>query len=113
MPKLKLGTILDEKPVKLTIELPASVYRDLVAYAEVLSRTTGQTTDPAKLAPHMIARFIASDREFAKMRREVASRSHVEDAHSRTDAAHAIAHKQTHDASADGRAVAAPSSSEL
>ncbi len=71
MPKLKLGAILDEKPVKLTIELPASVHRDLIAYAEVLTRTTAQTTDPAKLAPHMIARFIASDREFAKQRREV------------------------------------------
>jgi hypothetical protein len=69
MPKLKLGAILDEKPVKLTIELPASVHRDLVAYAEVLTRTAGQTTDPAKLAPHMIARFIASDREFAKLRK--------------------------------------------
>jgi len=71
MPKLKLGAILDEKPVKLTIELPASVHRDLIAYADVLSRTAGQTTDPAKLAPHMIARFIASDREFAKLRKAI------------------------------------------
>jgi len=71
MPKLKLGAILDEKPIKFTIELPASVHRDLVAYAEVLSYTTGQTTDPTKLAPHMIARFIASDREFAKLRKAI------------------------------------------
>ena len=32
MAKLKLGTIPDEKPVKLTIELPAAIHRDLVAY---------------------------------------------------------------------------------
>ncbi len=48
MTKLKLGPIADEKPVKLSVELPAAVHRDLVAYAEVLSRTTGQAiSDPA------------------------------------------------------------------
>ena len=41
MTKLKLGSLLDDKPVKLSIELPASVHRDLVAYAEVLARETG------------------------------------------------------------------------
>ena len=33
MTKLKLGPLVDDKPVKLGIELPASIYRDLVAYA--------------------------------------------------------------------------------
>lgn len=33
MAKLKLGAIADDKPVKLTIELPAAVHRDLLAYA--------------------------------------------------------------------------------
>jgi hypothetical protein len=37
MAKLKLGAIADEKPVKLTIELPATVHRDLVAYANYLN----------------------------------------------------------------------------
>jgi hypothetical protein len=32
MTKLKLGPLVDGRPVKLTIELPASVHRDLVAY---------------------------------------------------------------------------------
>ena len=36
MPKLKLGTLLDDKPVKLTIELPAQLNRDLIAYADAL-----------------------------------------------------------------------------
>ena len=31
MAKLKLGAIADDKPVKLTIELPAVVHRDLLA----------------------------------------------------------------------------------
>jgi hypothetical protein len=37
MSKLKLGTIPDDKPVKLTIELPAAVHRDLVAYGDALA----------------------------------------------------------------------------
>jgi hypothetical protein len=31
MAKLKLGTIADDKPVKLTVEFPALVHRDLLA----------------------------------------------------------------------------------
>ena len=71
MAKLKLGAIADDKPVKLTVELPADVHRNLAAYADVLSRETGQSTlDPAKLIAPMLARFMASDRAFAKARRK-------------------------------------------
>ena len=70
MAKLKLGAIEDNKPVKLTIELPAAIHRDLIAYAEVLNGETGQTvTEPAKLIGPMLARFMASDRAFSKLRR--------------------------------------------
>ncbi|WP_426441203.1 DUF2274 domain-containing protein [Bradyrhizobium genosp. P] len=69
MPKLKIGAIPDEKPVKLSLELPASVHRDLVAYAEALSRETGQSADPAKLIAPMLARFMVTDRGFRKLRR--------------------------------------------
>ena len=73
MPKLKLGTILDDKPVKLTIELPAALHRDLVAYAEALGRETGQAgVEPAKLIGPMLVRFMATDRVFAKLRRSKA-----------------------------------------
>lgn len=37
MAKLKLGAIEDDKPVKVTHELPASVHRDLLAYADYLN----------------------------------------------------------------------------
>jgi hypothetical protein len=70
MTKLKLGTIADDKPVKLTLELPADVHRDLIGYADALARETGQTMEPAKLIVPMIVRFMASDREFARVRRE-------------------------------------------
>jgi hypothetical protein len=70
MAKLKLGAIPDDKPVKVAIELPAAVHRDLVSYAEALSREAAQPfSDPAKLVAPMLARFIASDRAFAKFRR--------------------------------------------
>ena len=48
MSKLKLSTIEDDKPVKLTIELPAAVHRDLGVYAEALAQGTGRdAVDPA------------------------------------------------------------------
>ncbi|MGH6821899.1 MAG: DUF2274 domain-containing protein [Methylocella sp.] len=70
MTKLKLATLSDDKPVKLSIELPAPVHRDLVAYAEILGHASGQTiTDPAKLIVPMLERFMATDRGFVKARR--------------------------------------------
>ncbi len=71
MTKLKLGPLPDDKPVKVTLELPASLHRDLAAYAEVLSRETGQTVaDPVRLIVPMLERFIATDRGFARARRQ-------------------------------------------
>ena len=75
MPKLKLGTLLDDKPVRLTLELPAEVHRDLLAYAEILGRDTGQPVEPAKLVAPMLARFMAADRAFGKARRTSASKA--------------------------------------
>lgn len=69
MPKLRIGALPDDKPVKVSAELPASVHRDLVAYAEALARENGQRIDPAKLIAPMLARFMATDRGFAKARR--------------------------------------------
>lgn len=70
MTKLKLGAIPDDKPVKVTVELPAELHRDLVAYADLLARETGQACDPTKLIAPMLARFMATDRGFAKARKE-------------------------------------------
>lgn len=70
MAKLKLDAITNDKSVKLTVELPASVHRDLLAYAEVLARESGQSiANPSKLVAPMLARFMATDRAFAKSRR--------------------------------------------
>ncbi len=76
MAKLKLGAIADDKLVKLTVELPTSVHRDLLNYAEVLARETGQKiVEPTKLIAPMLARFMATDRVFAKIRRATQARS--------------------------------------
>jgi hypothetical protein len=76
MTKLKLGPLADDKPVKVSVELPAAVHRHLVAYAQVLSRMTGQTvSDPAKLIAPMVERFIATDRGFLKALRASSAQS--------------------------------------
>ena len=72
MQKLKISALPDNKPVKVTVELPAQVHRDLVAYAEVLSHKTSQKVEPAKLVAPMLAQFMATDRAFSKARRKTA-----------------------------------------
>jgi len=71
MAKLKLGPIADEKPVRLTADLPAAVHRDLLAYADALGRETGQAVEPVRLVAPMLARFMATDRAFARARRSM------------------------------------------
>lgn len=75
MTMLKLGALVDDRPVRLTIELPAAIHRDLAAYADVFARETGTKTEPHKLIAPMLARFMASDRAFAKARRATAQLS--------------------------------------
>ncbi|MBN9078476.1 MAG: DUF2274 domain-containing protein [Rhizobiales bacterium] len=75
MAKLKLAAIEEIKPVKLTVELPASVHRDLLAYGAVLARETDHAAiEPEKLVAPMLARFMATDRVFAKLRRSLSQK---------------------------------------
>jgi len=70
MAKLKIAALPDDKPVKVTVELPATVHRDLVVYAEILARQSGQpVSDPTKVIVPMLARFMATDRAFGKARK--------------------------------------------
>lgn len=69
MTKLKLGPLVDDRPVKLAVELPAGVHRDLVAYAAALAAETGQQPmPPEKLVAPMLARFMDTDRGFRRHR---------------------------------------------
>lgn len=75
MNKLKLGTLEDDKPVKINLELPATVHRDLLRYSEILCRETGQLSiEPTKLIAPMLARFMATDRAFGRARKQTASK---------------------------------------
>ena len=71
MAKLKLGPVADEKPVKVSIELPAALHRDLRQYSEILAQQEGGTVpEPEKLVVAMVQRFIQTDRGFARARRD-------------------------------------------
>ena len=71
MTKLKIESVLDEKPVKITLELPADLDRDLRAYAELIKVESGRSvSDPARLIAPMLKRFMATDRAFRRFRRQ-------------------------------------------
>lgn len=65
---LKLAGLQDDTPVKLTIELPADVHRDLVRYGAVLSETEGRAFTPSQLIGPMLGHFMATDRTFARQK---------------------------------------------
>lgn len=72
MNDLRLGTILEDKPVKCTIELPGALYRTLCEYAQVHAVQT-ETVQllPERLIVPMLERFMAGDRAFARLRRSL------------------------------------------
>lgn len=70
MTRLKLTDLADEKPVRLTLELPARLHRDLAAYALAVNGGDPKGAPTVeRLVPPMLERFIATDRGFAKGRR--------------------------------------------
>ena len=70
MAKLRLSALNNDKPVKVSVELPATVHRDLLVYAEILATQTGeQIDDPNRLIAPMLARFMSTDRAFVKSRK--------------------------------------------
>jgi hypothetical protein len=73
--RLKLSDITDEKPVRLTIEIPARLHRELLAYAVILNNGEAKDAPAAeRLIPPMLERFIATDRGFSRLRKSAPSR---------------------------------------
>ena len=66
MAELRLKKIVDERPVKISVELPSPVYHDLIRYAELMSGDDEKAIEPAKLVAPMVKAFMGSDRGFAK-----------------------------------------------
>lgn len=52
MPKLKLASIEDDKPVRISVELPAKLHRDLVAYGKILGGE--RAIEPSRLIAPML-----------------------------------------------------------
>ncbi|WP_395443801.1 DUF2274 domain-containing protein [Caulobacter sp. UC70_42] len=70
MSRLKITAIEDDTPVKMTLDVPASIHRDLVEYAKLMSAENGgKAVEAAKVAPEMMRRFMASDRGFVRGRK--------------------------------------------
>ncbi|WP_342627090.1 DUF2274 domain-containing protein [Nguyenibacter vanlangensis] len=74
MDKLRIALVPDDKPVRLAVELPATVFQDLTLYAATIAQSAGKAgkPEPARLIPLMVARFMESDRAFRKRRRQAA-----------------------------------------
>ncbi|WP_316195186.1 MULTISPECIES: DUF2274 domain-containing protein [unclassified Bradyrhizobium] len=70
MTKLKIVAIEEDRPVSLTVRMPASTHRDLIAYAEILKLESGKSVEPTSLIVPMLTRFMATDRAFARARRK-------------------------------------------
>ncbi len=70
MTRLKLEDLADERPIKLTVEVSARLHRELLAYSAAMGGGDAKgAPPPERLIPAMIDRFIATDREFARVRR--------------------------------------------
>ncbi|GBQ20961.1 hypothetical protein AA12717_0726 [Gluconacetobacter sacchari DSM 12717] len=74
MDKLRITEIPDHRPIRVTVAFPAEIHRDLVLYAQFLAEeqgaARGNSANPARLVPVMVARFIERDRAFLKRRRD-------------------------------------------
>jgi len=71
MTKLKLGHVETDKAIRVSIKLPPTVYRNLLAYAEALAAAHHQEVlKPDKIIPAMVEQFMATDRGFAKVRNQ-------------------------------------------
>jgi len=71
MSKYRISLPVEEKPVKLRIELPTALYKDIQLYAELLSaESRSNPIEPEKLIVPMLQNFISSDKSFNKARKQ-------------------------------------------
>jgi hypothetical protein len=69
---LKLADLADKKPVRVTVELSSRLHRELVAYAIAINGGEAKGAPTVeRIVPPMLARFVSSDREFAKVRKSL------------------------------------------
>src|SRR5206468_3081514 len=71
MAKLKLGSIPDDKPVRLTIVVSAELAALLRPYAETVGSGNVNPVTVERIVRPMLERFIRTDRAFMRTRRKV------------------------------------------
>lgn len=67
---LKLAKLPDRTPVKISIMVTPDLAHALGDYTAIYNRTYGDKAEMPDLIPAMLESFLASDRAFAKARRE-------------------------------------------
>jgi hypothetical protein len=73
--KIKLGKLPNTTNVRITISLPEALKGKLDRYAQLHSKTWGQTVDTPALVPHILAQFLANDRAFRQAERAASAKS--------------------------------------
>lgn len=68
---LKLAKLPARTPVKVTISVTPDLHRTLAKYAECYREAYGETEKIGDLIPFMLEAFLASDKDFAKARRDL------------------------------------------
>jgi hypothetical protein len=71
MMTLKLGPIPDDKPVRMTISPPAELAALLRTYADAVGLGNSNPVTVERIVPHILERFIRTDRAFMRTRRQV------------------------------------------
>lgn len=67
---LKLAKLPDRTPVKIGITITPDLAHGLADYAALYNRAYADKAEVADLIPAMLESFLASDRAFAKARRQ-------------------------------------------
>lgn len=66
--KLRLGALPKVRQVKVTVQMSQALLDELERYATAHSQEHGENVDALTLIPHMLERFMASDRGFKRLR---------------------------------------------
>lgn len=74
MRTLKLARLPARTPVRITISVTPDLHRILERYAECYREAYGEAEKIGDLIPFMLEAFLASDKDFAKGRRDMESK---------------------------------------
>lgn len=67
---LKLAKLPDRTPIKIGLTVTPDLAKALGDYTTIYNRTYGDKAEMADLIPAMLEAFLASDRVFAKARKD-------------------------------------------